>query len=389
MQPFYLTVYSVFTTSLLDSVLALVLCLLFRNRRVAAKIGPGCMLALLLAVVIRTFFPLEFWYTDIIFIEDIFASLVRALNYLVWSFGTFKLYVKHCLALIWALGILVTFVLWYCSYRNYRKYLTMCPELPWEKLSRQYELKKEDYKGLERVKIVSSSRTGSPHVFGFKEKYLVLPDIVFHGSQLHYILLHELMHVQKKDILWKTLIDILCVGFWWNPIFWYLRKELNKLLEMRNDKHLADGFSKEEKASYMACLVDMAEQFAQKEDSLGLAFDKGDLKELKQRIHMLTYSGKTRYLQQIVAVVLVVGILLLNSTIVFEPTLSLEGAKKVTGIEEITEVEPMTKDNTFIVENGDQFDVYVDGEYLYTTDDIDYFKNYINIYKSLEDVKEE
>lgn len=265
----------------------------------------------------------------------------------------------------------------------------MCPELSWEKLSRQYALKKEDYQELERVKLVSSSHAGSPHIFGFKEKYLVLPDIVFNGTQLHYILLHELMHVQKKDIVWKMLIDILCVGFWWNPVFRYLRKELNKLLEMRNDKYLADSFSKEEKAGYMTCLVDMAEQFAQKKDSCGLAFDKGDLKELKQRIHMLAYSGKTHCLQQIAAVVLVAVILLLNSTIVFEPTLSLEGAKKVTGIEEIKKVEQVTKDNTFIVENGDQFDVYVHGEYLYTTDDIDYFENYINVYKSLEEAKEE
>ena len=337
----------------------------------------------------QNFFPLEFWYTKEVFIEDVFVSPVRVLEYSVRSFGTFELQVKHCLILVWLFGILITFMFWYRSYRNYRKYLIMCPELSWEELSQQYALKKEDYQEFERVKLVSSSRAGSPHIFGFKEKYLVLPDIAFNGTQLHYVLLHELMHVQKKDILWKTLIDILCVGFWWNPVFRYLRKELNKLLEMRNDKYLSDSFSKEEKASYMACLVDMAEQFAQKEYSRGLAFDKGDLKELKQRIHMLTYSGKTHCLQQIVAVILVAVILLLNSTIVFEPTLSLEGAKKVTGIEEITEVQQMTKDNTFIVENGDQFDVYVNGEYLYTTDDIDCFTNHVNVYKSLKEAKGE
>lgn len=87
---------------------------------------------------------------------------------------------------------------------------------------------------------------------------MALPGIPFQGWQLHYILLHELMHVQKKDIVWKTLIDVLCVGFWWNPVFWYLRKELNELLEMRNDKHLTECFSKEEKACYMDCLVERA-----------------------------------------------------------------------------------------------------------------------------------
>lgn len=60
MLPFQITVASILTISVLDSILALLLCLLFRNRRVAKRIGPGCMLVILLAVVIRTFFHWNF-----------------------------------------------------------------------------------------------------------------------------------------------------------------------------------------------------------------------------------------------------------------------------------------------------------------------------------------
>ena len=389
MIPFQITVASILTISVLDSILVLLLCLLFRNRRVAVKIGPGCMLVILLAVVIRTFFPLEFWYTKAVFIEDILLGLLRILSYSVWNFSGFELLVQHCLIGIWLSGILVTLGLWYRSYRNYAKYLDVCPELSWEKLSRQYSLKREDYRGIEQVKIVDDSNGGFPHVFGLKTKYLVLPNIPFQGRQLHYILLHELMHVQKRDIVWKMLIDVLCVGFWWNPVFWYLRKELNELLEMRNDKHLTEYFLKEEKVCYMRCLVEMAEWFIQKEEPFSLAFGRGDLKELEWRIRMLADSKKThRFLQAIVAV-LVGIILLLNSAVVFKPTISLERARKETGIDEIEDVEPATRDNTFILENGDQFDVYVDGEYLYTTEDIDYFENDVNVYKSLEEAEEE
>ena len=387
MIPFQMTVASILTISVLDSILVFLLCLLFRNRRVAMKIGPGCMLVILLAVVIRTFFPLEFWYTKAVFIEDVFEDLRGILLYPVWNFGGFELMVQHCLIGVWLSGILIILGLWYRSYRNYARYLAVCPELSWEKFSRQYFLKREDYKGIERVKIVADSNSGFPHVFGLKTKYLVLPDIPFQGRQLHYILLHELMHVQKRDIVWKMLIDVLCVGFWWNPVFRYLRKELNKLLEMRNDKHLTECFSKEEKACYMGCLVDMAEWFVQKKEPFSLAFGRGDLKELERRIRMLADSRKTKHFPQAVAAVLTGVLLLLNSTIVFESTISLERARKETGIEEIESVEPVTKDNTFIVENGDQFDVYVDGEYLYTTEDIDYFENDIHVYKSLEEAE--
>lgn len=388
MAPFQISIASILTISVLDSILALILCQFFRNRRVAKKIDPGCMLVILLAVVIRTFFPLELWYTKAVFIEDVFEDLLGMLWYPVWNFGGFELRVQHCLIGIWFSGILIAFRLWYRSYRNYVRYLAVCPELSWEKLSRQYFLKKEDYKGIEQVKIVTDSNGSFPHVFGFKTKYLVLPDIPFQERQLHYILLHELMHVQKRDIIWKVLIDVLCVCFWWNPVFWYLRKELTELLEMRNDKHLTESFSKEEKACYMGCLLDMAEWFGQKEEPFSLAFGKRDMKELERRIRMLADNRKTRRFPQVTVAVLVGVILLLNSTIVFESTISLERARRETGVEEIKEVEPVTRDNTFIVENGDQFDVYVDGEYLYTTDDVGYFEDDVNIYKSLEEAKE-
>lgn len=389
MLQFQMTVESILTISVLDSILALLLCLLFRSHKVAGKIGPGCMLAVLLAVVVRTSFPIEFWYTKAVFVEDILLGLIRVLSYPVWSFGSFELLIKHCLVFIWLLGMVVVLRLWQRSYHNYARYLAVCPELSWEKLSRQYSLKKEDYKGIEQVKIVTCGSAGFPHVFGFKTKYLVLPNIPFQGQQLHYILLHELMHVQKRDIIWKMLIDVLCVGFWWNPVFRYLRKELNELLEMRNDKQLTENFVKEEKACYMNCLMNMAEWFVQKEEPFSLAFGRGDLKDLERRIRMLADSRKTHRFSQVIAATLVGLVLLLNSAVVFAPAISLEKARKETGIDEIEDVEPVTKDNTFIIEKDGRFDIYVDGEYLHTVEDIDYFGNEVNVYKSLEEMKEE
>lgn len=40
------------------------------------------------------------------------------------------------------------------------------------------------------------------------------------------------------------------------------------------------------------------------------------------------------------------------------------------------------------MEKDGLFDVYADGEYLYTTEDIEYFENNVKVYKSLEEAKE-
>ena len=139
----------------------------------------------------------------------------------------------------------------------------------------------------------------------------------------------------------------------------------------------------------MNCLVSIAEWFVEKEEPFSLAFGRGDLKDLERRIRMLADSRKTHHFSQVIAATLVGFVLLLNSAVVFVPAISLEKARKETGIDEIENVEPVTRDNTFIVEKDGRFDIYVDGEYLHTMEDIDYFENEVNVYKSLEEVKEE
>lgn len=48
-----LTISSVLTMCVLNSMLIMFLCLLFKSRKVMQRIGPVCMIVLLLAIVVR------------------------------------------------------------------------------------------------------------------------------------------------------------------------------------------------------------------------------------------------------------------------------------------------------------------------------------------------
>ncbi len=45
----------------------------------------------------------------------------------------------------------------------------------------------------------------------------------------------------------------------------------------------------------------------------------------------------------------------------------------------------MTDDNTYLIKNGDQYEVYIDGVYIFKTDDLAPFKN-VKIYNNSQEV---
>ena len=46
------------------------------------------------------------------------------------------------------------------------------------------------------------------------------------AGQFRWILAHELAHVRRRDHLVRWLEWLACVGFWWNPVAWWARRNL-------------------------------------------------------------------------------------------------------------------------------------------------------------------
>jgi beta-lactamase regulating signal transducer with metallopeptidase domain len=56
---------------------------------------------------------------------------------------------------------------------------------------------------------------------------------------------HELVHIKQKHTIDKLFIEIIISVFWYNPIFWYIRKELSIIHEFIADKKSVDKGSAE------------------------------------------------------------------------------------------------------------------------------------------------
>lgn len=370
-----LSIASITTTCLLNSLLILGICFLARRDNVIRRIGPGCMIILMLAMIIRMFLPFEFPYTYNIRVEDTLSPVMRFFRQPVFS-GGIKIMMWDILMAVWGIGAVWGFV---CSIWRYQKilhYTVLLPEENWETALEKYHLDREAFKGIEKVKLAYSKDFQSPCIVGICHPCLILPKENYKESQFYYIIQHELMHVKNKDIVWKVFIDLLCITFWWNPVFRYLKKELFQLIEMRNDMKITSEMSEEEIVGYMESLRDTAIQMAGKEYAFCVSFNRSKNTELIRRMKLLK-NKKFCCWQQAGLYLLSFILLFLTSTIIIEPY----------SLERVEEGVVLTLDNTYLIRNGKQYDVYVYEEYLMTVDDLRGFDS-VNIYDNLEEARE-
>lgn len=367
-----ITISSVTTMCLLNSLLILILCQFFKNDYIMKKIGPGCMIVIFLAIIIRMFIPLEFPYTYSVRIEDILTHFRRFFTYSITT-NPLEIMIWHVLIAIWLVGIVVSLVIKAVKYGTCLRIIALMEEEQWDEVCRKHSFSLEGFEELKSVRLVYCKHFDSPYLVGLGKYYLILPYKEYSDEEFHYIVLHELMHVRNKDILWKVLIDLLCVAFWWNPVIYYLKKELSKLIEMRNDMQILSILSEEEKVSYMQCLKSTALDLAGKDMAFGVSFNRSDLKELDKRMKLILNDNKFSFQLQLILCVVVCMLLVGTSAIIIEPY-SYDANEGVA----------LTVDNTFLIVNGEQYDVYVDGKYMFSTNDTTSFIG-VEIYDSLEE----
>lgn len=370
------TISSIFTTAFLCSIVILILCQLFKNQKVASIVGPRCMIIILSVVLIRMFIPFEFFYTYTVPVYKVLSPIRKVLTHEVYS-GNFSITVWYLVVLVLGLVALELFARQLFLYKRMRRYVRMAGGSSLEKFCEKHALDINRLEPVSNVSIVISDMVKTPYLLGIRKPCVVLPSTEYSVNQLYYILNHEFMHICKYDIVWKIIIDLLCTAFWWNPVFWYLKKELFQMIEMRNDAYLTKKMAEEEQVEYMECLCDMVDKTVGQNVAFSVSFSKNNVKEMKRRFLMIASDDSTRKSAQIVTFVLTAMVLLATSVVVFEPWQPIEDESVGT---------PLTTNNTFLITNGNTYDVYVDGEYMFNTDDLSPFQG-VDIFESLEEAQ--
>jgi len=153
------------------------------------------------------------------------------------------------------------------------------------------------------VKLYMAPVAGTP--FSHFRNIFWNPAIDLQSENGQRILRHELAHVHEGHSLDKLLLQITLAFFWFNPVFWILRRELHLIHEFIADRKAVD----DGETSTLAVLI-LAAAFPEKYGMLTNSFFH---KAIKRRLHMLNQSQKTkaRYIGRILVLPLLAGLALL------------------------------------------------------------------------------
>lgn len=139
----------------------------------------------------------------------------------------------------------------------------------------------------------------SPFVTGFLTPKIYLSEEILKLSdsyQLIYILLHELGHYKRKDLLINKLSILAISLHWFNPVVWYAVKRMKSDREIACDAYVLEYIGDEKTTDYGMTILELSRIFTKKytiQNSLLNFFESKS--RLEKRITMINRFKKGSY----------------------------------------------------------------------------------------------
>lgn len=115
------------------------------------------------------------------------------------------------------------------------------------------------------VSMIYGDKLQSPALFGlFRPKIIIAPELIAKLSQeeLRYIFLHELSHLKRRDLLVNTLVTLIQVIYWFNPLIVYTLQRMKQDCEIACDATALAVVQPEEHKKYGHTVISLMQLLA-------------------------------------------------------------------------------------------------------------------------------
>lgn len=258
------TVFSCLMAFVCSSVMILFLYLLRQKRLFFNMPGVSSLLILYLLCFLRMFLPIDFPFTRVL---NVYGGISQMFYPLLWKkYFVLNLTWIEALCLMTSIVAVIMLIRLILTYQKTRKFIQACH-------SEKDDPCRSVLKDIMRVKNLNievrySKDIAIPIGTGIFRKTIILPEREYEKKELYYILLHEYTHFRNRDILTKMLTHFFCCLFWWNPVVYLLKKDMDQLLEIKCDLACTDLLDCQERAEYLSAIVSVLKRAKADEDAV-------------------------------------------------------------------------------------------------------------------------
>lgn len=303
---------------------------------------------------VRLFFPIDICgISHTIGIKILYPELCRFMR---WKIG----FLSH-FSVLFLISLLGSFLILVQKSLSYISFIKLIKEI------RPIEyIRVKKYKKVKKIPILKVDSIEDPFIVGIKNPYIIIPNIDEETKKI--VLLHEVGHYIKRDLFLKCFFEILCLLYWWNPLVYIVRYYFSNILEIRNDLIVCNELSEIEKIHYVEILLKMSRTKALKRRGT-LSFFNGSF--LKIRISSILNEEQKKQVNIKLFFFLIA--IILSGTIVIEPVADLKLHAPY------FEEDDIVKKNNFFVKTENGYELYMNGTYIGTLDEIPNELKNINI----------
>lgn len=160
------------------------------------------------------------------------------------------------------------------------------------------------------VQVMVSTHATTPMLIGLWKPIIVLPDTRLEDKELALILSHELVHLQRGDLLVKLLVLVANAVHWFNPVIYLLNKQMNMQCELSCDEKVVKGMDAESRRLYGEMILSMLEYGVNQRNIIFTSSFSNSKRYIKRRLSNLMNAQETKksiLLISIVAIFAVIG----------------------------------------------------------------------------------
>lgn len=288
-----ITLFSFLFSVIWSSVIIIGTYFLRKIPRFVEHFGILVMFFLYVFSIVRMILPLEFTSTIVIESHIIYPTIFRVFEKISLQINLFNVFI-----IVWILVTAILLLYYVLGYhkaiRQILNYAKPCGVQEKVILQCVQSITKRNVS----VTIYTCIDTDIPFGFGIFNKKILLPQKEYNDEELYYIIRHEYTHFLNHDTIVKTMTTVFCIIFWWNPVVYLLKKDLEQTLEIKCDLKVIKSFDTIQKARYLQAIVSSMKKVSIPNkipyETTALV-QNGQVIEIKERFQVvMQYSNKKK-----------------------------------------------------------------------------------------------